>query len=352
MIVSKFLLTVGASLFVQAGAGCFSPTIIEDDGEVVILRYGPWATASEVASKAERMCAEHDRDAELVADLRSAGGTQFSGGDLRLHSHRFRFDVIAARRAPGAPSRRCRRARSAAVRRLAGAGGRGDGLRRDEPDRCARRGYRRLCRRRSRSPGPRSTRRPRRWRARSKRARPLRCSFPPAPPGLRISKTGRCSSPGSRAEPFGNRLVLAGAAGAAFDSPLDGAGSFAAALGGGRLALADPRSCARGHLCETGAARARPVVRRGCARRARRRRPRRPGAGRARRGAPRRRLPHRPFRMPRVPRNRGLPRRQPRPPSPTPWPWSPRTGATPPPRFTPSCWGSAPRPSSVRSGSS
>ena len=46
--------------------------------------------------------------------------------------------------------------------------------------------------------------------------------------------------PGSRAEPFGNRLVLAGAAGAAFDSPLDGAGSFAAALGGGRLALADP----------------------------------------------------------------------------------------------------------------
>ena len=46
--------------------------------------------------------------------------------------------------------------------------------------------------------------------------------------------------PGSRAEPFGNRLVLAGAAGAAFDSPLDGAGSFAAALGGRRLALADP----------------------------------------------------------------------------------------------------------------
>ena len=77
MIVSKFLLAVGASLFVQAGAGCFSPTIIEDDGEVVILRYGPWATASEVASKAERMCAEHDRDAELVADAEALAEPNF-----------------------------------------------------------------------------------------------------------------------------------------------------------------------------------------------------------------------------------------------------------------------------------
>ena len=46
--------------------------------------------------------------------------------------------------------------------------------------------------------------------------------------------------PGSRAEPFGNRLVLAAAADAAFDPPLESAANFAAALGGGRLALADP----------------------------------------------------------------------------------------------------------------
>lgn len=46
--------------------------------------------------------------------------------------------------------------------------------------------------------------------------------------------------PGSRVEPFGNRLVLAAAAGAAFDPPLASAANFAAALGGGRLALADP----------------------------------------------------------------------------------------------------------------
>ncbi len=68
MIVSKFFLAAGAGLLIQAGAGCFSPTIVEDDGEVVILRYGPWATVSEVASKARHICAEHDREAELVAD--------------------------------------------------------------------------------------------------------------------------------------------------------------------------------------------------------------------------------------------------------------------------------------------
>ena len=67
MIVSKFLLTVGASLFVQAGAGCFSPTIIEDgrrSGDPALRSMGDgrprWRP------RHERMCAEHDRDAELV----------------------------------------------------------------------------------------------------------------------------------------------------------------------------------------------------------------------------------------------------------------------------------------------
>lgn len=71
MIVAKSIVAAGAGLLMQAGAGCFSPTILEDDGEVVILLYGPWATVSEIGAKAEHMCAEHDREAELVFDTES-----------------------------------------------------------------------------------------------------------------------------------------------------------------------------------------------------------------------------------------------------------------------------------------
>lgn len=71
MIVAKAIAAAGAGLLMQAGAGCFSPTILEHDEEVVILRYGPWATVSEIAAKADSLCADYDRTAELVADAES-----------------------------------------------------------------------------------------------------------------------------------------------------------------------------------------------------------------------------------------------------------------------------------------
>ena len=77
MIVMKSIAAAGVGLLAHVGAGCFSPTILEDDGEVVTLRYGPWATAPEVGVKAERMCAEYDRSAELVADVESLAEPSF-----------------------------------------------------------------------------------------------------------------------------------------------------------------------------------------------------------------------------------------------------------------------------------
>ena len=71
MIVAQSVVLAGAGLLMQVGAGCFSPTILEDDGEVVTLRYGPWATVSEIGAKAEHMCGEYDREAELVVDMES-----------------------------------------------------------------------------------------------------------------------------------------------------------------------------------------------------------------------------------------------------------------------------------------
>lgn len=70
MILAKSLFA-GAGMLVYAGAGCFSPTILEDNGEIVMLRYGPWATVGEVSAKADAMCGEYDRAAALVADAES-----------------------------------------------------------------------------------------------------------------------------------------------------------------------------------------------------------------------------------------------------------------------------------------
>ena len=69
MILTKSIITAGAGLLMYTGAGCFAPTIVADDGEVVTLKYGPWATQSEIIAKADSMCAEHDKVAELAVDI-------------------------------------------------------------------------------------------------------------------------------------------------------------------------------------------------------------------------------------------------------------------------------------------
>ncbi len=86
MILTKSLIAVAAGLIMQAGAGCFSPTILEDNGEIVTLRYGPWATAWEIASKAEKMCEEYDRAAELVADVESLAEPNFREATFVCHA--------------------------------------------------------------------------------------------------------------------------------------------------------------------------------------------------------------------------------------------------------------------------
>lgn len=61
-------ISAGAGLLMYVGAGCFAPTIIEDDGDVVILKYGPWDTAHEVFGRAEMLCDAYDKTAEPVSD--------------------------------------------------------------------------------------------------------------------------------------------------------------------------------------------------------------------------------------------------------------------------------------------
>lgn len=69
MILSKSIVVAGAGLLMQTGAGCFAPTIIADDGNIVTLKYGPWATVSEIHSKADAICGEYDKIAELAVDV-------------------------------------------------------------------------------------------------------------------------------------------------------------------------------------------------------------------------------------------------------------------------------------------
>lgn len=69
MILSKTIITAGTGLLMYTGAGCFSPTIVEDNGEMVTLKYGPWATKGEIHAKADAMCGEYDKIAELASDV-------------------------------------------------------------------------------------------------------------------------------------------------------------------------------------------------------------------------------------------------------------------------------------------
>ena len=69
MILTKSIIGAGTGLLMYTGAVCFAPTIVQDDGEVVTLKYGPWATQSEIAAKAEAMCAEYEKVAELTTDV-------------------------------------------------------------------------------------------------------------------------------------------------------------------------------------------------------------------------------------------------------------------------------------------
>jgi len=69
MILTKSIIAAGTGLLMHTGAGCFAPTIVTDDGDIVTLKYGPWATLSEIASKAETICAEYDRVAELSVNV-------------------------------------------------------------------------------------------------------------------------------------------------------------------------------------------------------------------------------------------------------------------------------------------
>ena len=69
MILTKSTIAAGTGLLMYTGAGCFAPTIVQDDGEVVTLKYGPWATQSEIIAKAEAMCAEYDKIAELTENV-------------------------------------------------------------------------------------------------------------------------------------------------------------------------------------------------------------------------------------------------------------------------------------------
>ena len=69
MILTKLIITTGTGLLMYTGAGCFAPTIVADDGDVVTLKYGPWASQSEIIAKADAMCAEYDKIAELTTDL-------------------------------------------------------------------------------------------------------------------------------------------------------------------------------------------------------------------------------------------------------------------------------------------
>lgn len=57
-----------AGMLVHAGAGRFAPTIVENDGTVVTLKYGSWETPHEVNGRAASLCAAHDKIARLVDD--------------------------------------------------------------------------------------------------------------------------------------------------------------------------------------------------------------------------------------------------------------------------------------------
>ncbi len=68
MILTKLTISAVSGLLMYTGAGCFSPTIVEDNGEVVTLKYGPWETPHELQGRADLLCSAHDKVAELASD--------------------------------------------------------------------------------------------------------------------------------------------------------------------------------------------------------------------------------------------------------------------------------------------
>ncbi len=68
MISLATAISAGAGLLIHVGAGCFAPTIVEDDGNVVVLKYGPWDTAHEILGRADALCDAYGKIAEPVSD--------------------------------------------------------------------------------------------------------------------------------------------------------------------------------------------------------------------------------------------------------------------------------------------
>ena len=87
MILLKTLAGAGAGLLMQVGAGCFAPTVLVDDGQVVALKYGPWASVGEIQRTADALCAAHDKHAVLREDV---------AADLDPSFRRATFDCAAA----------------------------------------------------------------------------------------------------------------------------------------------------------------------------------------------------------------------------------------------------------------
>lgn len=68
MILLKPFVAAGVGALIQAGAGCLAPTVLENDGAVVVLKYGTWETAHELQGRAAALCAGHGKVARLAAD--------------------------------------------------------------------------------------------------------------------------------------------------------------------------------------------------------------------------------------------------------------------------------------------
>lgn len=68
MILLKPIVSAGFGALVYAGAGCLAPTVLQNDGEVVVLKYGTWETAHELEGRAAALCDLHGKVARLAAD--------------------------------------------------------------------------------------------------------------------------------------------------------------------------------------------------------------------------------------------------------------------------------------------
>jgi hypothetical protein len=69
MLLMKAVATAG--MLIYAGAGCMSPTIVENTPDVVAFKYGPWETPHELYGRANALCADYDREALMADDYES-----------------------------------------------------------------------------------------------------------------------------------------------------------------------------------------------------------------------------------------------------------------------------------------